>query len=219
MKEIAVFISAVCACAAFILALAVYLQSRSLIERMERPAFTLGRPTSKSTNTDPHHRYFNFPFKNIGKVPATNVCVQVGICPKNKPQDFKSYSRVLLANRIDPDTEMIFIKDLHFTLPVQSPTIESRAETNVLFYILITYNDAHRTNRNYHEEFFLEYFYGEGSIDHAKVEDYLVLKPYVKKIYGASISLRKKNLIDLIVQEILDSITFRKSERHKNKSG
>lgn len=177
--------SAIFAGIAVIFTLIIHRDTRRLFKRTERPIISPDRPKCKIGLLSGGFQIrvdLRFPFKNIGKNPAQDVRMRMGVCPKQAPQLFKNYADTSMANRIDP--EGVFIWETHMEYPTILGKELQSAKIHFLFYILVTYNDIFDPSIEYHDEFYLEYAPGESTAGHARMEDRLALEPYVKKVYS-----------------------------------
>ena len=174
MGEIATLVSATTALIAIIFAVVIHYQTRNLMKRTERPIVSLVETQCKIELSTMH---LNLIFKNIGKNPAKDLRIAMAGCPKQKLASLKKLSDILVVNRKDPGTT--------FTWGVQVGMNErgELEKANFLFYILVAYSDMFDLSKVYRDPWYLEYKVGERELTDMRREDYLALKPYIKKIH------------------------------------
>jgi len=186
LKELPTIISAASALLAFCFSIYVYTQTRRLLQPTERPIISLYEQKSKGEFIDNPPRVktnLMFLFKNIGKHPAKDLQLRIGVSPKKNPEMFRKVIDVSVANRID--VEGIFNWNQSLEQMVKLEGKEARLEEIELYiYLLLTYEDAFRPGKNYYDEFWLSYITGRAAAGHATMQEKLALEPYVKKIYG-----------------------------------
>jgi len=167
--EIATLVSATTALIAIIFAVVIHYQTRNLMKRTERPIVSLVETQCKIELSTMH---LNLIFKNIGKNPAKDLRIAMAGCPKQKLASLKKLSDILVVNRKDPGTS--------FPWGVEVGMLE---KVSFLFYILVAYSDMFDLSKVYRDPWYLEYKVGERELTDMRREDYLALKPYIKKIY------------------------------------
>jgi len=158
----------------------VYIQTRNLIKRIERPILSLA--TTECERTEPDEVFMKLRVNNIGKSPAEDIRMVVGLCGREEPESFSAYAHTWVVNRIDMGGG--FNYELDVVYPPTSEEEEAKEiGKDILLHVIVTYRDVFDLRNVYREDFWLEYDAGKGNLEHMEMEDYLVLKPYVDKYY------------------------------------
>lgn len=186
IERASTMISAAAALLAFIFTIYVYVQTRKVLSPTERPIISLYEQKSQGEFIDNPPRVktsLTFLFKNIGKNPAKNLRLRIGVSPKKNPEIFRHIIDVTVANRIDVDGVFNWNQLLEQILKLKGK-VALIDEIELYIYLLLTYEDAFRPGKNYYDEFWLSYITGRAAAGHATVQEKLTLEPYVKAIYG-----------------------------------
>ncbi|ODS31490.1 MAG: hypothetical protein SCARUB_03393 [Candidatus Scalindua rubra] len=110
--------------------------------------------------------------------------IQIGMCPANKPHEFRNYVDATAANDIRPGTKFNWDQRIGVPIKVTGQTI-SLPSLELILYIRITYNDAWESKRmQYVDDFYLSYIVGNAAAAHATSEQRMMIEEHIKRIYG-----------------------------------
>lgn len=178
--------SAISALLAFVFSIYVYVRTNRLLKPTERPIMSLfDNKVQGELAQNPPRLKTNllFLFKNIGKHPARNLRMRIGVAPKKSPEAFRNVIDVSVANRIDFDG--IFNWNQLIEQPVKlEGQVAQLEELELYIYILLIYEDEYAPNKFYRDAFWLTYITGRAGTGHATMQERLAVEPYVKTIYG-----------------------------------
>lgn len=184
--DVASTISATSALLALCFLIYFHVQTRKLLSPTERPVISIFETEGQGQSTSDPPRVTGillFNFKNIGKHPAKNLRLRIGVVTKKNPESFRIDTDVSVANRLD--VENTFNWRESYSQPIKMEGKIPRLQEKKLFiYLLLTYEDAYQPKKTYHDEFWLSYTPGYFSIDHATFEERSILEPYVKEAFG-----------------------------------
>ena len=183
--EVSAIISAASALLAFGFSVFVYATTRKLLRPTERPMISLfeNKAQGEFLKNPPRVKTgLLFLFKNIGKRPAQNLRVRMGVAPKASPERFRNVTDVSVANRIDVDSVFNWNQTFEQGVELQGDVAQLK-EIELYIYILLTYEDCFEPRKKYCDEFWLTYTTGRAAVGQATVQEKMTLEPYVKSIY------------------------------------
>jgi len=197
LKELSATISALAALTALGFSIFIYVRTRKILKRFERPLISLFRHESKAKliETPPTLNVsIQYLFKNIGKHPAQNLRAKVGACQKDKPQDFSHVFDRSAANRIDMGG--VFGLNQNFTQNVQLEGKKYHLQKIELYiYIFVAYEDTFDPEKKYYDEFLLRFVPVEALAYNATLQEKIILAPFISSVYEERKNLVNKRLL------------------------
>ena len=179
-------ISALAALLALGFSIFVYWRTRRLVLPTERPVIELNENKCSGTLSDDKNTLqINMLsiFQNIGKHSASDLRIQIGLCPVDATHEFRNYVDATAANTIRPDTKFNWDQRMGFPVKVEGQVI-SLPTLELLLYVRITYNDAWEPKRKkYVDDFYLAYKVGTAAAAHATSAQRKMIEEHVKRIY------------------------------------
>lgn len=171
MGEAAAVVAVIFSGAAFLFAMIIHLQTRSLMKRTERPIISLFGMEGKIELSTLHVKLV---FKNIGRNPARSVRISMVAFPKGNPAFSSDIDDFWIGNRIDPEGTFAYTGSVHVL-----------EEEELLLYVIVNYMDIY-SHKRYPDDLYLKY--ADDRIEHASGEDILTTKSYfqVRKLKGVN---------------------------------
>jgi len=181
-------IAAVVALFALGFSIFVYFRTQRLILPYERPVIELRKNQCSGTLSKDKSflqiTMFSL-FQNVGKRPASNLRIQIGMCPESAAHRFRNYSDSTAANAIHPGTEFNWDQRMAFPVKVEDQVI-ALPKLELIVYVRITYDDAWESKRRkYVDDFYFAYTVGRAAAAHATADQCRMIEEQVKRIYLA----------------------------------
>ena len=185
-SDLAATFSAVAALLAFGFSIFVYFRTQRFILPTERPVIELDENKCSGTLSDDQNvLQINILsiFQNVGKHPALDVRVQIGMCPINAAHEFRNYVDGTAANTIRPGTKFNWDQRMGFPVRVEGQVI-TVPNLELILYVRITYNDAWQPRRKR----YVDYFYpahtaGRVAAAHAISAQRQMIEEHVQRVY------------------------------------
>lgn len=180
-------ISAISALLAFCFSIFVYIRTQRFVMPTERPVVELVENKCTGTLSD-DRRFLQinmfFLFQNVGKHTASNLRIQIGLCPVNATHEFRNYVDTSAANDIRPGTK--FNWDQRITLPVKvDGNVIELPRLELLLYVRVSYDDAWFPKRErYVDVFYLNYTVGHAAAAHATLAQREMIEKHAKRVYS-----------------------------------
>ena len=118
--DCAAIISAASAILTFLFSIYVFFRSRKLLIPLERPIIDISENKCVgSLSDDKNLLQINFLsiFENVGKHPASDIRIRIGMTRAENPMEFRNYVDVTAANEIRPNTKSNW--DQRISVPVK----------------------------------------------------------------------------------------------------
>ncbi len=182
----ATIISAVSALVAFGFSIFVFFRTQKLILPTERPIIELDE-NKCSGNLSADQKLLQIDmlsiFQNIGKHPASEIRIQIGMCSVTASHEFRNYVDGSAANVIRPGTK--FNWNQRVGVPVQVDDREIMIpDLELIIYVRIAYNDEWAPKRKkFVDDFYLAYSIGNSAAAHATAVQREMIEGHVKQIY------------------------------------
>lgn len=169
MGEVTAVMSVIFACVAFLFAMIVHLQTRSLMKRTERPIISLFRMEGEIELSTLHVK---LTFKNIGRNPAEGVHISIVVFPKGNLVFTGDIDDSSIGNRIDPEGTFSYAR-----------SVDVLEKEELSLYVLVSHVDIYSRKR-YFDNWYLKYT--DDHVEHADGEDVLTTKSYfqIRKFKG-----------------------------------